>query len=51
MMMIIVGCAFGGRELDKWLEWDFPVFTVVLTIFGVAAALIIGLRDLFKKEK
>ena len=51
MMVIIVGCAFGGRELDKWLEWNFPVFTVALTIFGVAAALIIGLRDLFNKQK
>ena len=51
MIVIIVGCAFGGREIDKWLEWNFPVFTLVLTILGVAAALVIGLRDLFNKNQ
>lgn len=51
MIVIIVGGAFGGREIDKWLEWNFPVFTLVLTILGVAAALVIGLRDLFNKNQ
>ncbi len=43
MMVIIVGSAFGGRALDKWLEWEFPVFTVALTMLGVVVALILGL--------
>jgi len=50
MIVIIVGCAFGGKALDNWLEWNFPVFTVALTMLGVAAALILGLRDLFNKK-
>lgn len=50
MVVIIVGSAFGGRALDNWLEWQFPVFTLVLTILGVVAALILGLRDLFNKK-
>ncbi|MEE4260669.1 MAG: AtpZ/AtpI family protein [Bacteroidales bacterium] len=51
MVVIIVGSAFGGRALDKWLEWQFPVFTLALTILGVVAALILGLRDLFNKKQ
>lgn len=51
MVVIIVGSAFGGRALDNWLEWQFPVFTLVLTILGVVAALILGLRDLFNKKQ
>ena len=50
MVVIIVGSAFGGRALDNWLEWQFPVFTLALTILGVVAALILGLRDLFNKK-
>lgn len=51
MIVIIVGSAFGGKALDNWLEWQFPVFTLVLTILGVVAALILGLRDLFNKKQ
>jgi hypothetical protein len=51
MVVIIVGSAFGGKALDNWLQWEFPVFTVALTMLGVIAALILGLRDLFNKKQ
>jgi len=50
MIVIIVGGAFGGKALDNWLDWEFPVFTLVLTILSVVIALFIGLRDLFKEK-
>ena len=49
MIVIIVGGAFGGKALDKWLDWEFPVFTLVLTILSVIVAVIYGMRELFKK--
>ena len=27
MIVIIVGGAFGGKALDNWVNWSFPVFT------------------------
>ncbi len=49
MVVIILVGAFGGKALDEWLNWDFPVFTLVLTLLCVAAAVIYGMRELFKK--
>jgi len=51
MGFIIIAGAFGGRELDKWINWKFPVFTLVLTVVGVVMAIIVGIRELFKNNK
>ena len=50
MIAIIVGAAFGGRELDKYTNWEFPVFTVSLTILGSVIAIIYGMREVFKQK-
>ena len=50
MIVIIVAGAFGGKALDSWIEWDFPVFTLVLTILSVGGAVIYGMRGLFKNN-
>jgi F0F1-type ATP synthase assembly protein I len=50
MIAIILAGAFGGRALDKWIEWEFPVFTLSLTILSVVMATIYGMRELFKKK-
>lgn len=50
MIVIIVGAAFGGREIDKYIDWEFPVFTVSLTIISVIVAVIYGMRGLFKQK-
>ncbi len=50
MGLIIFAGAFGGRELDKWVKWKFPVFTLVLTILAVVIAVIYGIRELFKNN-
>lgn len=46
----MVGAAWGGHEIDKFIEWEFPVFTFVLTILGVVVAVIYGMRELFTKK-
>lgn len=50
MIVIIVAGAFGGKALDGWLDWEFPVFTLVLTILSVIVATIYGMRELFKQK-
>ncbi len=50
MVIIIVAGAFGGKELDEWLQWGFPVFTLVLTILAVVIAIIYGMREIFKQK-
>jgi ATP synthase protein I len=50
MIAIILAGAFGGRALDKWVELEFPVFTVSLTILFAVGATIYGMRELFKQK-
>ncbi len=50
MIVIIVGAAFGGREIDKYVTWEFPVFTVSMTILSVVVAVIYGMREIFKQK-
>jgi len=49
-MFAIIGLGiFGGVKLDNWLNIGFPVFTVLLSILSVAAAIYIAIKDLIKK--
>jgi predicted MFS family arabinose efflux permease len=50
MAAIIVGGVLGGIELDKWLAWEFPVFTLVLTLLSVFLAMYYFIKDLIKKK-
>ena len=51
MGVIIVAGAFGGKALDKLVEWKFPVFTLVLTLLSVIGAVIYGTREIFLMNK
>lgn len=42
-MAVVFGGFFGGYFLDKWLKTS-PAFTLVLSAFGIAAAVYIVLR-------
>jgi len=50
MIAIILIGAFGGRELDKIVAGEFPIFTVTLTILCVIGATIYGMREIFKQK-
>ena len=49
MVGIMLAGALGGRELDRWLEMQFPVFTLTLTILAVILAIYFVIKDLLKK--
>ncbi len=49
MLGIMLAGVFGGRELDRWLEMQFPVFTLTLTILAVILAIYFVIKDLLKK--
>ena len=49
-MFAIIGLGIFGRvKLDQSLKLKFPVFTVLLSIISVAAAIYTAVKDLLKK--
>ena len=49
-MFTIIGLGiYGGYKLDQWLEMGFPVFTILMSIVSVAAAIYTAVKDLLKK--
>lgn len=57
MGIIIFGSAYGGVKLDEYTKAhgyimaEFPIFTLTFTILGVAIAMYLFLKDLFKHTK
>ncbi len=50
-MFAIIGLGiFGGVKLDQWLDTGFPVFTVLLSVISVAAAIYTAVKDLIGKK-
>jgi F0F1-type ATP synthase assembly protein I len=49
MIAIILITTWGGIELDKLLKFNTPVFTIVLSLLGVFAAIYTALKDFIKK--
>jgi len=49
MMVIITAGTYGGFRLDKFLGWKFPVFTVVLSMLSVVAAIWYAIKVFLKK--
>ncbi|MGE5425379.1 MAG: AtpZ/AtpI family protein [Syntrophothermus sp.] len=49
MMIIIIGGVFGGYKLDGWLNTK-PVFTLILSIGSVFAAIYLFTNDLIRKK-
>lgn len=50
MIAIILLGVFGGIKLDELVKWEFPVFTVVLTILSVVLAIYYVIKDLIKSN-
>ncbi len=49
MIAIILFTTWGGIELDKLAKFKTPVFTIVLSLLGVFAAIYTALKDFIKK--
>ncbi|NJK96979.1 MAG: AtpZ/AtpI family protein [Bacteroidales bacterium] len=51
-MAIIIGLGtFGGFKLDQLLGFKFKIFTVVLALLSVVAAIYFAVKDLIKPKK
>jgi len=57
MGIIILGSAYGGVKLDEYLQGhqyiktDFPIFTIVFSILGLAAAMYHFIKDVMRNNK
>ncbi len=50
MLIIMVLGVFGGFYLDKWLGLKIPVFTLLLSLLSVFAAIYLSVKDFIKKK-
>jgi F0F1-type ATP synthase assembly protein I len=50
MIAIILVGVFGGIKLDQVIRFEFPVFTVVLTIVSVIFSMYYAIKDLLKMK-
>ncbi len=48
MLGIILVTVWGGMKLDKLTGWHTPVFTIVLSLLGVIAAIYTAIKDFLK---
>jgi len=48
MIGIILISVWGGVKLDKLTGWQTPVFTIVLSLLGVFAAIYTAVKDFIK---
>ncbi len=51
MLVIMAVCTFGGYYIDQWFAWKTPVFTLLLSLFGIAAALYLSIKDFLQINK
>ena len=50
MIAIILVGVFGGLKLDQVVRWEFPVFTLVLTLLGVFMSIYYAVKDLIRNK-
>jgi F0F1-type ATP synthase assembly protein I len=48
MVAIILLTTLGGVKLDKMTGWETPVFTIILSLLGVFAAIYFTVKDFIK---
>jgi ATP synthase protein I len=48
MIGIILISVWGGVKLDKLTGWHTPVFTIILSLFGVFAGIYSAVKDFIK---
>lgn len=49
MGVVIFLTTWGGTRLDKILELKQPIFTIVLSLLGVFAAIYLAIKDFIRK--
>lgn len=51
MIAIILASVYGGIKIDEYLQWDFPLFTLLLSLLGVFAAMYFAIKDFIGNDK
>ncbi|HEY1040187.1 MAG TPA: AtpZ/AtpI family protein [Bacteroidia bacterium] len=51
MGAIITIGVLGGRKLDQWMGWKTPIFTLVLSLVSIVAAIYLSIKDFLKPKK
>jgi len=51
MMFIITLGSLGGLKLDQWLRFEFPFFTLSLSVISVGLAVYLAIKDIIKFNK
>lgn len=48
-MLAVIGTGvYGGIKIDEWLNMNFPVFTIALSVISVILAIYSVIKDLIK---
>jgi ATP synthase protein I len=50
MMAIILAGVYGGIKLDQLVRWEFPVFTLLLTVMAVVLSIYYAVKDLLRNK-
>jgi len=51
MAAVITLGVFGGKKMDEWLGLKQPIFTLLLSLVSVFAAIYISIKDFLKRKK
>ncbi len=51
MMGIVLAGVFGGMWLDKKINWNFPIMTLILSMLSVTLAIYYAIKDFLRKPK
>jgi len=50
MLAIILVGVFGGVKLDQVINWNFPVFTLLLSVLAVFGSIYYAVKDFLKSR-
>lgn len=48
LIAVVLAAFFIGMMMDKWLKFDFPLFTLLFSIGGLTLMLYLLIKDLIK---
>lgn len=48
MAVIITGGTFGGLKIDQYFDFQFPYFTLGLSVFSVFLAVYLAIKDIIR---
>jgi hypothetical protein len=51
MAVIITVGTVGGVKLDEFFEFEFPLLTLILSLFSVILAMYLAIKDVIKYNK